>query len=210
MVLLLRVYRITDLQCAIPSETYKPKLEDILNDIVVITEVAELASEASALSTDDLESEGGAAKLRAQTNSQSKRGPNDVRWSAVKFKPLKTQRNKSETTEESEDADDDDDNDDASNTSSLSESNQVEAGSEEMVSQIPIRASPAFAMSEIPTSGISVGSKTSRESSKIRRLLDKWLEPMNKLDKVSLVPRCCPSISKFISTQLTQNANTDE
>lgn len=64
-------------------ETYKPKLEEILNDIIIISEIAELAAEADLLA---VEEEGLSTERMIAANLKKRGQLSKARWSSVRFK----------------------------------------------------------------------------------------------------------------------------
>lgn len=67
-------------------ETYKPKLEEILGDIILISEVAELALETSAIA-EEIGLDNAKIKSEVETTSDKRKQArkSHVRWSSVKF-----------------------------------------------------------------------------------------------------------------------------
>jgi hypothetical protein len=140
-------------------EDYKPKLELILNDIILISEVAELAEEAENL-PEDIEQE--AKKEMAQENRLKKRTTLDqVRWSSVKFQGKG--------------------------------SNRVDQGDEPASPTPPSSGPPSRVAPERPMFGDRSRDRFAgldRDSSgrlRIKNLLDRWDEPINKSDRVSCI-----------------------
>jgi hypothetical protein len=118
------------------SEDYKPKLELILNDIILISEVADLAEEADLL-PEDIEQE--TKKEMAQENRLKRRSNlNQVRWSSVRF--------------------------------------QGKGSSLEDEGMFGDRPRDRFAGLDKDSSG----------RLRIKNLLDRWDEPINKSDRVSI------------------------
>jgi hypothetical protein len=137
-------------------DIYKPQLEEILNDIIVITEIAELGAMAG-----DVPEEG----TQVDTNqlveeSLKKRGQlTNVRWSSLRF----DDKNRKESIGRDTDDESDDEADD--------EDTKKNAEEEPPVRTLLARTSPMDSSS----SGLV----------KIKNLLDRWEEPVNKLDKSS-------------------------
>lgn len=174
------------------EETYKPKLEEILSKIVVITEVAELAAEATDLSVDDADtSAGDVTNSLVGGHKKKRRQRNEVRWSTVQFQPLRLQRDRSESTEESEIVTD-------GLSDSMSEMDLIDVGSNDEGMELQTPYTLPSAPAPPPRRSTSMASKASSEATRIRNLLDKWQEPMNKLDKVRQTDRLIPT-KKFVT-----------
>ena len=143
-----------------PSDVYKPKLEEILNDIIVITEIAELGAEA-----DNLPDETGTqmnAKELVEENLKKRGRLTEVRWSSVKF------QNHSRT--------------DSDASSIVVDKADTSAGDISPLPELPRKVAGTP-----PRSFMTRNGTTSSRSSgliRIKNLLDRWEEPVNKLDKV--------------------------
>ena len=145
-------------------DTYKPKLEDILHDVIIISEIAELAEEAEHLpenthtfDTKEILKEGLKA-TRKQSIAQ-------VRWSEVRFH----KRDPSIASE--------DDIGDDKDTGSASSDPQQKSPSD-----------PPRKTYESTSVGPRSGAKLERSRSgsiRIKNLLDRWDEPKNLSDKSS-------------------------
>jgi hypothetical protein len=151
---------------------YKPLLEEILNDIIVMTEIAELGCEA-----DNLPDDGEALNIKELVDlSLKKRSQlSTVRWSSVRFKTAPTRA-------DSDVSDVLDQMDGSSVEDSLSQEKTAKD------TEIPMKQ--------------AVRQHSSRRSSsagliRIKNLLDRWEEPINKLDKVRVGISCSPSSSTF-------------
>jgi hypothetical protein len=140
-------------------ETYKPRLEEILNDIISISDVAELSADADQIaetlgiqkedSVDDFKR----AQVESAMDLRKKKRPTHVRWNSVKFSTT----GKSDTGNISEGG---------SNLDEASLDTGDTSGS----------VSPTF-----PPSGFS---SFSSSHIAIKELLIKWDEPVNTRDKV--------------------------
>jgi hypothetical protein len=141
-------------------DVYKPKLEEILNDIIVITEIAELGAEA-----DNLPDATGTmnAKELVEDNLKKRGRLAEVRWSSVKF------HNRSRAD---------------SDASSI----VVEKGDNTSFGDAsPIPELPRRVAGTPPRSFMARNAAAPSKSSgliRIKNLLDRWDEPVNKLDKV--------------------------
>jgi hypothetical protein len=154
---------------------YKPKLEEILNDIIVITEVAELAAEADNLEDDENSS---VNKSQIVDANLKKRGAlTQVRWSSVRFKKKST---RSSMDSEDEDA-------------SLNGSITREDSEEKRQQSVPSDKIP-YEKRRNPTNSREISRAASSGRLRIKNLLDRWDEPVNKLDKVRILV--------FIATRL--------
>lgn len=141
------------------EEDYKPKLELILNDIILISEVAELAEEAENL-PEDIEQE--AKKEMAQENRLKKRPAlNQVRWSSVKF-----QGKGSNLGDEADDP-----------ASPSPPSNDPSSQGAPERAMFGDRSRACFSDLGRDSSG----------RLRIKNLLDRWDEPTNKSDRVSCI-----------------------
>lgn len=149
------------------SDVYKPKLEEILNDIIVMTEIAELGAEADNL-PDDTENQFNAKQL-VEANLKRRGQLSEVRWSSVKFQ--KGARNRTSSTD--------------SNASPSPVQPDSNADTSLQDSPVPEKESKDF---NNPRSFVARTSYTSNSSGlvRIKNLLDRWEEPVNKLDKVRL------------------------
>lgn len=134
-------------------DVYKPKLEEILNDIIVITEIAELGAEADNL-PDDTEALNTKELVELNLNKRASLG--GVHWSSVKFKS-----NRQRT--------------DSDASSVVDASTNVDSPAAEKTPKAPenLRAR----MSRMST-------RSSSSLLRIKNLLDRWEEPVNKLDQV--------------------------
>jgi hypothetical protein len=141
------------------AEDYKPKLELILNDIILISEVAELAEEAENL-PEDIEQE--TKKEMAKENTLKKRSLNQVRWSSVKFHGKGSTRLGDEGDEP------------ASPPSSRNGPPSQGAAQRGLFGD---RSRDRF-------SGLA---RDSSGRLQIKNLLDRWDEPTNKSDRVSCI-----------------------
>eukprot|EP00980_Cylindrotheca_fusiformis_P002337 scaffold543_cov119-Cylindrotheca_fusiformis.AAC.4 len=142
-------------------DIYKPKLEKILNDIIVVTEIAELGAEADSLPEEE-STHVDTTKL-VQENIIRRGQLSEVRWSSLKFN----------------DSTRDDLNDSTDDESSAAASAPAGAAAvTEAKNKKPGDAPSRGLMAR--TSGIN-----SSGTFKIRNLLDRWEEPVNKLDKHS-------------------------
>jgi hypothetical protein len=141
------------------SEDYKPKLELILNDIILISEVADLAEEADLL-PEDIEQE--TKKEMAQENRLKRRSNlNQVRWSSVRFQGKGSSL-----------GDLGDEGDEPASPPSPSNGPQSQGAPER----------PMFGdRSRDRFSGLD---KDSSGRLLIKNLLDRWDEPTNKSDRV--------------------------
>jgi small-conductance mechanosensitive channel len=132
---------------------FKPRLEKILKDVVLLTEIAELAEEADQLDAQDSLNQ----SLRLHEKPVSKKGlGGSVKWSEV------AALSSGDISDFERDHDDEDD-DDASKESP-SEGGDTPAASERNRPQLSISNSGDF---------------------RIKDLLDRWQEPVNKLDKTT-------------------------
>ena len=140
------------------AEDYKPKLELILNDIILISEVAELAEEAENL-PEDIEQE--AKKEMAQENRLKKRSLNQVRWSSVKFQGKGSRLG--------------DEGDEPPSPPSPSTGPPSQGAARRAM--FGDRSRDRFSGLERDSSG----------RLRIKNLLDRWDEPTNKSDRVSCI-----------------------
>jgi hypothetical protein len=140
------------------AEDYKPKLELILNDIILISEVAELAEEAENL-PEDIEQE--AKKEMAQENRLKKRSLNQVRWSSVKFQGKGSRLG--------------DEGDEPPSPPSPSSAPPSKG------------ASPRAMFGDRSRDRFSGLDRDSSGRLRIKNLLDRWDEPTNKSDRVSCI-----------------------
>lgn len=136
-------------------DIYKPKLEEILNDIIVITEIAELGAEASVLPGDKAQPD---TKQLVEENLKKRGQLTKVRWSSLRF----NEKSKKDAADVASDTDDD---------SSAAASAMKTAEENPPVRTLLARTSPMNSSS----SGLI----------RIKNLLDRWEEPVNKLDKAS-------------------------
>lgn len=142
------------------ADAYKKRLEDILNDIILISEIAELSAESESIATmigikkEDINIEP-PIEVKAATNQRMGR----VRWSIVKFDGDCSNKSRSSSGMI------DDGEDDGSDNEEL-ESDDEDGGSE-----------------------VKGGLYESSRRPYIKELLDKWEEPLSKRDQVSLTSR---------------------
>lgn len=144
---------------------YKQRLEELLSQIILITELAELAAEADILS----ETKEGEASGPGSVTDPLKRpaATGSAQWSSLRFQDDKKPPTRS------------------SSTASLAEENSIKEAMLDQVSLSPgekprqtLRAAPtAMKQEELNTSGLF----------RLKNLLDRWEEPVNKLDKVGLL-----------------------
>lgn len=142
------------------ADVYKPKLEEILNDIIVITEIAELGAEADNL-PDDAGTQMNAKQL-VDDNLKKRGRLTEVRWSSVKFHSRARADSDASSVLERTD------------TSSVGDASPV-PGIARKMDDTPTRSFMAR------TSNMSFRSSG---HIRIKNLLDRWDEPVNKLDKV--------------------------
>eukprot|EP00980_Cylindrotheca_fusiformis_P002338 scaffold543_cov119-Cylindrotheca_fusiformis.AAC.5 len=138
-------------------DIYKPQLEEILNDIIVITEIAELGAEASVLPDE------GPLPDTKQLLEESvkKRGQlTQVRWSSLRF-----------NKEDKKDA--------ADATSESDDEMSAASNARKKSGEDPPPRSLLSRTARMNTSSSGSGLV------KIKNLLDRWEEPVNKLDKAS-------------------------
>lgn len=142
-------------------DVYKPKLEEILNDIIVITEIAELGAEA-----DNLPDATGTqmnAKELVEDNLKKRGRFAEVRWSSVKF------QNRSRA-------------DSDGSSIFVEKGDNINSGDISPWPELPRKVAPGTP----PRSFIARNGATPSKSSgliRIKNLLDRWDEPVNKLDK---------------------------
>jgi hypothetical protein len=137
-------------------EIYKPQLEEILNDIIVITEIAELGAEAGDLSEEENQVD---TEQVVQESLKKRATLTKGRWSSLRFNDKSGKESSGkDMDDESDDEFDDDD---------------AKKNAEE---KPPMRTLLART---------SAMSSSSRGLIKIKNLLDRWEEPVNKLDKSS-------------------------
>jgi hypothetical protein len=140
-------------------DIYKPKLEDILQDIIVITEIAELGAEA-----DTLPDEGELlldTKELVEDNIEGRSRVGIVRWSSVKF-----------TDTDRADSDD----------GVMLELDRTMYASPVGDETKKTAAEGPHVRSQTPSTVYKSGSSG---LIKIKNLLDRWDEPVNKLDKTT-------------------------
>ena len=149
---------------------YKPKLEEILNDIIIITEIAELAAEAESL-PEDTENQYTAKQL-VEANLKRRGQLSEVRWSSVKFQK---DRNRTSSVD--------------SNGSSSVVGSTEKLDTSLFDSPVPKESEAGFLKARPMMERTSMSTRSSGLI-RIKNLLDRWEEPVNKLDKVRLERRC--------------------
>ena len=143
-----------------------------MNDIIIITEIAELGVEASQL-PDEIDKKKLNTKELVDLNVKKRGQLSHVRWSSVRFMTAERKRNDSEvSTDVSEEAED------SANETTDTDPRKQFATSKEEGSPAPqsLLARTAFSSSRSDLGLI-----------RIKNLIDRWEEPVNKLDKVSCI-----------------------
>lgn len=154
-------------------QIYKPKLEEILNDIIVISEVAELAAEADLLSDEN-----------ERKPTSGTRGKNLVRWGSVRFNQENPQRNRSETADSEDLQVKDQDDDDQSDEDAGDVMDEICTASENEEEEEEETDRGADLNATRPDTPIV---ESSRKHFKIKNLLGRWDDPLNKMDKVCML-----------------------
>jgi hypothetical protein len=155
-------------------------LEEILNNIIIISEVAELAAEADNL-TDEEESVDTEQMISA---SLKKRGKlSQARWSSVRFKNDGQKDGRSRLDSE----DTTGAHAFSEHSRSLSEQSSEREHSSEQANDGGVAARRAL----LKSSSLSHSTKQLR----IKNLLDRWEDPLNKQDKVWM--DCYSAVSLF-------------
>lgn len=181
-------------------------MEKLLADILLVTEVAEVASEADVIAKMTLEAhssinEAVAEKKRSgmlsgvqwkslkefgppKTDSQDRSDSDLVSSGTVSLDPLKQQAPTSDEDEgQSDDLTDSDESEVGNESHSETDDSSNDAD--------PSAPDDAIDDSVKLRSGTTKSSASAYvSSSKIKRLLDRWEEPISKTDKVSANPRC--------------------
>jgi hypothetical protein len=147
----------------IPAEEYKPKLEKILNSIIIISEVAELAEEADHL-PDEVH---GATKIKAtktvERNVKRKSALTEARWQSVRF------------------------NEDNPSSSDMPGDSRLIPDRLESLEDIKDDTTAQRAHGSLPAPIVRMLSRDASGSLRIKNLLDQWEEPVNKADRVSWI-----------------------
>jgi hypothetical protein len=147
-------------------DTYKPKLEEILNDIIIISEIAELGAEA-----DNLPDAGSPenAKNLVEANLKKRGEMSQARWSSVRFKKETRVRLDSDSSSIHGKLD----SFDSSSMQGRNESGEQtsDTGTDGNKRK---QLGRAGGLSRLDSSG----------RLRIKNLLDRWEEPVNKQDKV--------------------------
>lgn len=146
---------------------FKPRLERLLKDVVLVTEIAALAEEAEIVAEEEEQQKKLAARRQSRgvlkdTGHNKVNLLGDVSWSNKQRTPQqkKTQSGNTKNQDGSDSDDDDDEDDDDDDDSEVTTPNDIKPDTE----NIKMR-------------------KTSSGSFRISDLLDTWDEPVNKMDK---------------------------
>lgn len=151
---------------------YKPKLEEILNDIIVLTELAELGAEADNL-PDTEDSEQLDTKQLIEMNLKKRPQLSEARWSSVRFKHT---ANRSDSDMSSIVLDNRTDDDGGGGIGGVEDSPMPERSDTKDGDYNGKKGARWMRQSTTP-SGLF----------RIKNLLDRWEEPVNKLDKVRVM-----------------------
>ena len=147
------------------SEIYKPKLELILEDIIIIAEVAELAADAVDVNEEEDNLSASPKSTFPQKRSKQRRTEfGEARWASVKFKKgdvsrLDTERSQVEGDTEGDKSDSEDEKDIPEPTP---------------LNRLPYEKRVLDKHRRNSMSG----------RQKIKNLLGRWEDPVNKMDKV--------------------------
>ena len=162
------------------SDTYKAKLEKILNNVILVSEVAELAAAADTLPDPD----GNVSDSTPPANRR--RGAGHVRWSSLKFEDRKKLRNAPQTVAQETFSDDSDGSDSESDSDSEdSDGSKIKGDDKNDKSKSkPGSMLDRRAETQFHKSFSSLSLDTSTKHFKIKNQLGRWDDPLNKMDKV--------------------------